>query len=132
MEMEESEVSHVFPNEEFGYWKVSILVPQRDASGNVVRDKKLNPVPDKTKSFTVTVPFTYPDSIGGYLKNEVLPYMPDVWIDAKKTQIGYEISFLKYFYKPVALRKKEEILTDLLRIDEETDGLLKDLITEGN
>ena len=132
MSMEESCVSKIFTQGDFGYWKVYILLPQHDENGDLIRDKKGNLVPDKTKTFTVTVPFTYPGGISGYLKSEVSPYMPDAWVDSKKTQIGYEISFLKYFYKPVALRKKEEILSDLLSIDKETDGLLKNLITEGN
>ena len=132
MSMEESRVSKMFKQDDFGYWKVYILLPQHDENGEVIRDKKGNLVPDKAKTFTVTVPFTYPDGINGYLANEVSPYMPEAWVDSKRTQIGYEISFLKYFYKPVALRTREEILSDLLSIDKETDGLLKDLITEGN
>lgn len=131
MSMEESSISKLFSQDDFGYWKVYILLPQYDETGNAIYDKRGNAVPDKTRTFTVTVPFTYPGGIKGYLENEVSPYMPDAWVDPQKTQIGYEISFLKYFYKPVKLRKKEEILTDLLGIDKETNGLLQELITGG-
>ena len=69
--------------------------------------------------------------IQGYrriFKEEVLPYAPDAWIDDSKTQIGYEISFTKYFYKPVKLRSIEEIVADIEAIEEETDGLLNEII----
>ena len=58
------------------------------------------------------------------MKNEVLPYTPDAWVDEKKTQIGYELSFTKYFYQPVQLRSMEEIVADLKKLESETDGML--------
>lgn len=58
------------------------------------------------------------------MKNEVLTYAPDAWVDEKKTKIGYEISFTKYFYKPVELRPMDEILKSLKELEQETDGLL--------
>ena len=38
------------------------------------------------------------------MENEVIPYSADAYVDEKQTTIGYEISFTKYFYKPVELR----------------------------
>ena len=45
-----------------------------------------------------------------------------------KTQIGYEISFTKYFYKPVQLRSLDEIVADIQALEKETDGLLNEII----
>jgi type I restriction enzyme M protein len=77
---------------------------------------------------TEQIPLGYPGDIEGFFKAEVLPYTPDAWIDDSKTQIGYEISFTKYFYKPVKLRSIEEIVADIEAIEEETDGLLNEII----
>ena len=67
-------------------------------------------------------------TIEEYFKREVLPHVPDAWIDESKTQIGYEISFTKYFYKPVKLRTLEEITADIKALEAETDGLLNEII----
>jgi type I restriction enzyme M protein len=58
----------------------------------------------------------------------VLPYAPDAWIDAEKTQVGYEISFTRHFYKPTPLRTLEEIRADILALEQETEGLLEDIV----
>lgn len=62
------------------------------------------------------------------MKNEVLPYAPDAYVDEKKTQIGYEISFTKYFYKPVELRPMEEILESLKALEREADGMMAEIM----
>jgi hypothetical protein len=51
----------------------------------------------------------FPGDVEGFIEREVLPYAPDAWIDPSKTQIGYEISFTRYFYKPTPMRTLEEI-----------------------
>lgn len=58
------------------------------------------------------------------------PYAPDAFIKPGTEKIGYELSFTKYFYKPVELRSLEEITADIRAIEAETDGLL-DSILEG-
>ncbi len=126
--MEESEVSKVFPNEEFGYWKVTVLQPQLSPAGTVLRDKKGKPVPAKDKTDTENIPFTYEGGIDAFMKNEVLTYAPDAYIDEKKTQIGYEISFTKYFYKPVELRELKDILADLAALEKEADGMTAEIL----
>lgn len=63
-----------------------------------------------------------------YLKREVLPHVPDAWIDHSKTKIGYEINFTKYFYQYKPLRSLEEIRADILALEEETDGMIKAVI----
>jgi len=116
MSMGESETSKIFDNDEFGYWKVTVLQPMMD--GNEVQvDKKGKPVADKSKTDTEIVPFKYEGGIEAFMETEVKPYAPGAWVDEKKTQIGYEISFTKYFYKPVQLREMSEIIADLQELE---------------
>lgn len=77
---------------------------------------------------TEQIPLNYDGGIEKFFENEVLPYAPDAWIDKSKTQIGYEISFTKYFYKPVKLRSIDEIVADIKALEAETDGLLNEII----
>lgn len=77
---------------------------------------------------TERIPLNYDGGIKRFFKEEVLPYTPDAWIDGSKTQIGYEISFTKYFYKPVQLRSIDEIAADIKALEAETDGLLNEII----
>lgn len=128
MDFEESEVSRIFPNSEFGYWKVSVQQPLLDAQGNPVLDKKGRIQPDKGKSDTEIIPFGYEGGIEGFMENEVRPYAPGAYIDPKATKIGYELSFTKYFYKPVQLRSMEEIVADLRALEQETDGMLAEIL----
>ena len=77
---------------------------------------------------TENVPFTYEGGIEAFMQNEVLPYSPDAFIDTKKTQIGYEISFTKFFYKPVELREMNDILATLSELEKEADGVLAEIM----
>lgn len=77
---------------------------------------------------TEIIPFTYKGGIDAFVKNEVLTYTPDAWVDEKKTQIGYELSFTKYFYKPVQMRSMDEIVADLKALETETEGILKEIL----
>ena len=81
---------------------------------------------------TEQVPLLEEGGIEAFFTREVLPYVPDAWIDDTKTQIGYEISFTRYFYKPVEMRAMEEIMADIRAIEKETDGLLNESVGEGN
>lgn len=83
---------------------------------------------DKELSDTEQIPLNYHGGIEQFFKDEVLPYAADAWIDSNKTQIGYEISFTKYFYKPVQLRRIDEIVADIKALEAETDGLLNEII----
>lgn len=83
---------------------------------------------DKNLTDTEQISLTYDGGIEEFFKNEVLPFAPDAWIDNSKTQIGYEISFTKYFYKPVKLRSIDEIVEDIKALEAETDGLLNEII----
>ena len=74
------------------------------------------------------VPLLYPGGIEAFFDTEVKPFVPDAWIDHSKTQIGYELSFTKYFYKPVELRSQDEITADLRQLESETAGLLDEIL----
>lgn len=132
LSMEESDVSKNFSNSDFGFWKITVLQPQLDEDGSVVVDKKGRPVPDKEKTDTEIIPFTYPGGIDGFMDAEVRPYAPDAWVDVKKTQIGYELSFTKYFYKHVTLRSMEDIVADLRGVEAETEGILNTIVEGRN
>lgn len=132
LSMEESDVSKIFNNSDLGFWKITVLQPQFDEDGNAVVDKKGRPVPDKEKTDTEIIPFTYPGGIDGFMDAEVRPYAPDAWVDAKKTKIGYELSFTKYFYKHVTLRSMEDIVADLRGVEAETEGILNTIVEGRN
>lgn len=76
---------------------------------------------------TEIIPFTYEGGIEAFIENEVLTYAPDAWVDEKKTKIGYEVSFTKYFYKPVELRPMKDILSDLENLEKQAEGLLNEI-----
>ncbi|MBQ8693909.1 MAG: hypothetical protein IJ520_12300 [Synergistaceae bacterium] len=57
------------------------------------------------------------------MRDEVLSYAPDAYIDESKTKTGYEISFTKYFYKPVELREMSEILESIHNLEKEAGGV---------
>ncbi len=122
----DSEYSKIFDNSEFGYWEVPVCTPQYDENGNPIVDKKGNPLKPNTDK--EIVPFNYEGGIAAFIENEVKPYAPDAFIKAGTEKIGYELSFTKYFYKPVQLRTLEEISADIRAIEQETDGLLDEII----
>jgi type I restriction enzyme M protein len=182
LDMEESDVSMVFNNDEFAYWNVTVerplrlrIYPDRTIPADLFKKadeyetvtsaiakaaetapldnwtafakatklkaaalKKIRPFitekdpaaqpiegePDVDLRDTENIPFTYAGGIDAFMKNEVLTYAPDAWVDEKKTQVGYEISFTKYFYKPIELRPMDEILKSLNDLEQEADGLL--------
>lgn len=201
MSMEESEVSKIFDNSEFGYWSVTVERPLRlkiypekfenvslstfknvkkwntvmeslnsalkELNEEVYTDsengslylndwgkfaeatklsktdlKKIRPLITEKDSAAVAaegeadpdlrdteiVPFNYVGGIEAFMRDEVLSYKPDAYIDESKTKIGYEISFTKYFYKPVELREMNEILESLHELEKEADGVLADIV----
>ena len=79
---------------------------------------------------TEQVPLLEPRGIDAFFQREVLPHVPDAWIDPDSTKIGYEISFTRYFYQPKPLRTLDEIRADILAVQKEAEGLLDDLVSE--
>ena len=59
-----------------------------------------------------------------------MPYAPDACIYSAKTKTGYEISFTRYFYKPPQLRTLAEIRADIEALEQETEGLLDEILVE--
>ena len=185
-EMEQSEFSMIFNNEDFAYWSITVERPlrlhvypnrtipddtfkkvdEREAVKKALASvpagtpnddwiafakatklklsvlKKIRPfITEKDPTArpiegeadvdlrdTETVPLSYDGGIEAFMKNEVLTYAPDAWVDDKKTQVGYEISFTKYFYKPVELREMNDIITALNDLEKEADGVLADIM----
>ena len=125
---EETPESKIFNNEEFGYWCVPILRPKRDKEGNLVL-KKGKPVLAKNRTEVEQIPLTYPGGIEAFYETEVKPYDDEAVFG--EPVIGYELSFTKYFYKPVELRTLAAITADLQQIEAETSGLLRDLLGQG-
>lgn len=192
LDMEESDVSKIFDNSEFGYWNVTVdrplrlrvfperEIPEKDEKGKVlfkkhtelldVRQavqeaaktalfddwdafakatklkktqlKKIRPYITETDPEakevageadpelrdTENIPFQYEGGIHTFMEKEVLPYAPDAYVDEEKTKIGYEISFTKYFYKPVKLRDMKDILASLAELEKESEGVMDDIV----
>lgn len=74
----------------------------------------------------------YDGGVASFFKNEVEPYVPDAVMDEENAIVGYELSFTKYFYKPVQLREVSEIIADIKSIEESTDGLLASIVGGDN
>ena len=65
------------------------------------------------------------DDIDAYFEREVLPHVPDAWMDPSTAKVGYEIHFNRHFYKPKTLRPLEEIDSELKKAEKELLQLLQ-------
>lgn len=186
LDMEESDVSMIFDNREFGYWNVTVerplrlrVFPKREIpedtfkkqseldsvreaiakipAGTPLDDwdafakatklkktqlKKIRPFITETDPHakevegesdpnlrdSENIPFNYDGGIDAFIEKEVKPYAPDAYVDESKTKIGYEISFTKYFYKPVQLRDMKDILASLEELEKESDGVMDEIV----
>ena len=122
---EEGENCKIFDNDHFGYAKVTVERPLIK-NDKVVRDKKGNPKPDTSLRDYEKIPLK--GDIDEYFDREVKPHVPDAWMDRNKDKVGYEINFTKYFYKYKPLRPLDEIKADILKLEDETEGLLKEIL----
>lgn len=108
-------LSRVFKNEDFGYQTITVERPLRDEAGEIVREargkRKGQPQPDSKLRDTEDVPLG--ESIDAYFAREVLPHVPDAWIDDTKTKVGYEIPINRHFYVFKPPRPLEEIDAEL-------------------
>ena len=123
-DFKESEVSKIFNNEDFGYTKITVERTLCDENGKPIL-KKGKKQPDSALRDTENVPLT--EDIQEYFEREVLPFAPDAWIDEKKSKVGYEIPFTRYFYKYEAPKQSDEIMKEILAIESELDGSLKEI-----
>jgi type I restriction enzyme M protein len=119
----------IFKNEQFGYRTITVERPLRDEKGNVVLvakgKSKGEPQPDTSLRDTENVPLQ--EDVEAYFKREVLPHVPDAWIDHDKTKVGYEIPFNRHFYVFKPPRSLEEIDAELKGVTARIMGMLEGL-----
>lgn len=123
---EENEFVKIYPNEFFGYWRITVEQPLKE-NGKVVISKG-EPKSDTALRDYENIPFLkkdiegslVPQTIQAYFDAEVKPHLPEAWIDQSKTKVGYEINFTKYFYEFKPLRSLAEIKADILALEEKT------------
>lgn len=125
-DFEENEYSKIFDTADFGAYQIPVFQPMKDEDGNVIKDSKGNPKSDSSLKDVENIPMK--EDIQSYFDKEVLPFIPDAWYETKGAKVSYEIPFNKYFYDFKALRGLESISKDILKLEEETDGLLKEII----
>jgi Type I restriction-modification system methyltransferase subunit len=113
--------SKIFNTEDFGYYKITVERPERDADGKPVL-KKGKPVADADLRDTENVPMT--EDIKEYFEREVLPYAADAWIDEKKTKVGYEIPMTRYFYEYQAPEPVENIMSRITELEQDISASL--------
>lgn len=126
LEFENTEYSKIFDNNDFGYSQITVHRPERDENGNLIYASKGKLKSDSKLKDTENIPLK--QDIQTFFDTEVKPFSPDAWWDNKETKIGYEINFAKYFYKHQPPRSLNDIAKDILVIEQETDGLLKEII----
>ena len=125
-DFEENDFVKIYPNEFFGYWRVTVEQPQKDDNGNIITARGGKPKPDASLRDYENIPFLQkdpngnlvPQTIDEYFNREVKPHLPDAWIDESKTKTGYEINFTKYFYEFKPLRSLADIKADILALEE--------------
>jgi type I restriction enzyme M protein len=69
----------------------------------------------------------YRSAVDDYMRDEVLPYVPDAWVDHERTKVGYEIPLTRHFYRYVPPRPLEEIDAEIKALEEEIHQLLEDV-----
>jgi len=108
-------ISRVFRNEAFGYRTITVERPLRSEKGNVVLGvkgkQKGKPQPDASLRDTENVPLG--EDVDAYFEREVMPHVPDAWVDHEKTKVGYEIPFNRHFYVFTPPRPLAEIDAEL-------------------
>ena len=98
---------------------------ERDETAEICRDRNGNPEPDPELRDTETVPLK--ESIQAYFEREVLPHVPDAWIDESKTKVGYEIPLNRHFYQYEPPRSLEVIEADIKTLERDILKLLADV-----
>ena len=98
---------------------------ERDEAAEICRDRDGHPEPDTDLRDTEAVPLK--ESIEEYFKREVLPHVPDAWIDHSKTKVGYEIPLNRHFYRYEPPRPLETIEADIKALENEIVKLLKEV-----
>jgi len=102
---------------------ILMALSERDEAADICTDKKGNPEHDPELRDYEKVHLK--DNITDYIAREVLPHVPDAWVDGSKTKIGYKINFKSYFYRYTPPRPLEEIEIDLKGIKKEIAEMLE-------
>jgi len=102
-----------------------MALAERDDTADVCTDAKGNPEPDPELRDYENVPLK--EDVGEYMKHEVLPHVPDAWVDESKTKVGYEININRYFYRYKPPRPLAEIEADLKKIEKEIADMLAEV-----
>ena len=123
---EQNENYKDFDNDDFGFRKITIERPLYDEKGNPIIDKKGNKKADASMRDTEIVPLK--EDIREYFEREVLPHVPDAWIDESKTKIGYAIPFTRYFYKFTPLRNSSEIMAEIKELEQKIASNLLEVL----
>ena len=84
--------------------------------------------PDPDLRDTEQIPLLEEGGIDAFLRREVLPYAGDAWYMPPNVKVGYEINFNRHFYKPQPMRTLDEITTDIITLERESEGLLTAII----
>lgn len=99
---------------------------ERDETADVCLDKDGNPEPDPELRDNENVPLK--EDIHEYFEREVLPHVPDAWIDEEKTKVGYDIPLTRHFYKYTPPRPLEEIEADIAEMEKDIVGMLREVV----
>ncbi len=117
-------ISRIFKTTDFGYQAITVERPKVDEEGKPVLEargkRKGEPKPDSKLRDSEEVPLS--EDVEEYFKREVLPHVPDAWIDHEKTKVGYEIPFNRHFYVFKPPRDLDEIDIELKGV---TDRILE-------
>jgi type I restriction enzyme M protein len=98
---------------------------ERDETAEICRDHNGDPEPDAELRDTESIPLK--EGIAEYFRREVLPHVPDAWIDESKTKVGYEIPLNRHFYRYEPPRPLEVIEADIKTLEQEILALLADV-----
>lgn len=106
---------------------VMSALSERDDTADLCTDSKGRPEPDAELRDNENVPLK--EDIQTYFKREVLPHVPDAWIDESKTKVGYEIPFTRHFYQYKPLRPLAEIEGEIRTLEAEIQGMLTEVLS---
>ncbi len=120
-----TENSKILENDDFKYFKVTVETPLKDDKGKLVIDKKGNKQANKNLRDFEIIPAK--EDIENYMQKNVYPYNPDAYIDTSKTKVGYEIPFVKLFYKYIPPKSSKEIFNEIKQLEKEESLLMKEL-----
>ena len=104
---------------------VQAALAEHDPEAEICCDRRGNPEPDSDLRDTENMPLR--DDVDEYMAREVLPHVPDAWVDHNKTKVGYEIPLNRHFYVYEPPRPLEVIEADIRSLEGEIVGLLSEI-----